>query len=204
MLAKLCIQFSLFLIEQPKLISWYINWKSCVLWENFTFCSFVAYYRHKPQKHNVHHNGVNNAEWFLSDNMLLFHLKNLTFQSILTQDGINKWPVKSDIFAESTISKHFCLITINSVTFAEKDPVMASVGGLTLGVPAFPLTRGALTRGRAGPDPTLTTAMWLFVQPTCTELNTETDWREMRAGIREQVSLKMILRYTCNNVYWVG
>lgn len=49
-----------------------------------------------------------------------------------------------------------------------------NVGGLNLGVLAYSPTRGALTRASPGLDAALTTAIWLFVQPTCSELNTGT------------------------------
>lgn len=89
--------------------------------------------------------------------------------------------VKPVIFAVQAINKYFptltcILFTINSITFAEQGrAVEMTVGGLTPQVPAFTLTRRALTRGSAGLDPALTTAMRLFVQPTCPELNADSD-----------------------------
>lgn len=76
------------------------------------------------------------------------------------------------------------------MTFAEQGPAVAmTVGGLTLHVPVLALTRGALTRHSAGPDPALTTATWLFVQPAFPELNTDSDRGGIQAitGIRERL-----------------
>lgn len=89
--------------------------------------------------------------------------------------------IKRGIFTVQAINKLFptltsVLFTIICVVFAEQGPaVEMTVGGLTPQLPAFTLTRRALTRGSAGLDPVLTTAMWLFVQPTCPELNTDGD-----------------------------
>lgn len=89
--------------------------------------------------------------------------------------------LKRDIFTVQAINKYFptltsILFTINSITFTEQGPaVEMTVGGLTPQVPAFTLTRRALMRGSAELDPALTTAMRLFVQPTCSELNADSD-----------------------------
>lgn len=71
-----------------------------------------------------------------------------------------------------------------------------TIGGLNLRVFAYTPTRGALTRGSAGLDSAPTTVMWLFIQPTCPELNTGSDRYGMATNFcwNEGVSLEIPLR----------
>lgn len=79
--------------------------------------------------------------------------------------------------------------------------MVATLAELTVDVTVFTLTRAALTGVRPVLDPVLTTAMWLFVQPTCPELNADSDRAEMAKFYWNykwlHVLEDVICRYTC-------
>lgn len=111
--------------------------------------------------------------------------------------------VKTDILAVCTINKYFpkltsALFTINLDRICWTSPCSGDeCRWINPSCTLHSFQQGELWAGVTRQDPALTTAMWLFVQPTCPQLNTDSDRRRMATsftGIKKWLQSAVVVR----------